>query len=85
MTVWEVEVVTKDAKFEVEVDAAGGQVVTDRQEQTSDLAKYNRRLDAATLTHAEAIEIVEAFLAEPFSDQERHQRRIDMLTAYENR
>ncbi|MHB1288145.1 ribose-5-phosphate isomerase [Georgenia sp.] len=31
----------------------------------------------------EAIAIVEAFLAEPFSGDERHQRRIDQLTAFE--
>lgn len=31
----------------------------------------------------DAIAIVEAFLAEPFSHDERHQRRIDLLTAYE--
>ncbi|WP_029289460.1 ribose-5-phosphate isomerase [Cellulomonas sp. HZM] len=31
----------------------------------------------------EATELVDAFLAEPFSRGERHQRRIDLLTAYE--
>ncbi|HEX7804590.1 MAG TPA: RpiB/LacA/LacB family sugar-phosphate isomerase, partial [Cellulomonas sp.] len=31
----------------------------------------------------EAIELVEAFLAEPFSGDARHQRRIDLVTAYE--
>lgn len=31
----------------------------------------------------EATAIVEAFLAEPFSDDPRHQRRIDQLAAYE--
>lgn len=34
-------------------------------------------------TEDEAISFVEAFLAEPFSGAERHQRRIDQLTAYE--
>ncbi|MGC4174212.1 ribose-5-phosphate isomerase [Demequina sp.] len=31
----------------------------------------------------EAISFVEAFIAEPFSEGERHQRRIDQLAAYE--
>jgi ribose 5-phosphate isomerase B len=31
----------------------------------------------------EASEFVLAFVAEPFSHDPRHQRRIDMLTAYE--
>lgn len=31
----------------------------------------------------DAIAIVEAFLAEPFSGDERHQRRVDQLTQYE--
>lgn len=31
----------------------------------------------------EAVEIVDAFLAEPFSGDVRHQRRIDQLAAYE--
>ncbi len=31
----------------------------------------------------EAIALVEAFVAEPFSGDERHQRRIDLLAAYE--
>ena len=36
-------------------------------------------------TVGEAISIADAFIAEPFSHDPRHQRRIDMLTAYENR
>ncbi len=32
---------------------------------------------------AEAVEIVDAFIAEPFSGDARHQRRIDQLAAYE--
>ena len=34
-------------------------------------------------TMSEAIEIAATFLAEPFSESPRHQRRIDMLSAYE--
>jgi len=33
----------------------------------------------------EAVALVEAFLAEPFSGDERHQRRIDLMAAYESR
>lgn len=36
-------------------------------------------------TEAEALAIVDAFVAEPFSDEARHQRRIDQLAAYEAR
>lgn len=35
-------------------------------------------------TVEEAVAIVEAFLAEPFSGDARHQRRIDQLAAYES-
>jgi ribose 5-phosphate isomerase B len=31
----------------------------------------------------EALELVDAFVAEPFSQDPRHQRRIDQLAAYE--
>jgi len=34
-------------------------------------------------TVEEALSFVDAFVAEPFSQGERHQRRIDLLTAYE--
>lgn len=36
-------------------------------------------------TVAEAGDLVEAFLAEPFSGEVRHQRRIDLVAAYESR
>jgi ribose 5-phosphate isomerase B len=32
-----------------------------------------------------ALALVEAFLATPFSEDARHQRRIDMLSTYEDR
>nr|WP_297425429.1 ribose-5-phosphate isomerase [uncultured Actinotalea sp.] len=35
-------------------------------------------------TPADATALVEAFLTEPFSGDERHQRRIDLLAAYED-
>ena len=58
--------------------------------QTAQLARAHNNANVAGIgarqhSEAEAIEIVEAFLAEPFSDQERHQRRIDQLGAYESR
>jgi ribose 5-phosphate isomerase B len=34
-------------------------------------------------SEAEAFEIVDAFVAEPFSGDDRHQRRIDQVSAYE--
>ena len=33
-------------------------------------------------TRDQAVEIVDAFVAEPFSGEQRHQRRLDMLAAY---
>ncbi|MEE6287797.1 ribose-5-phosphate isomerase [Georgenia sp. MJ173] len=42
-------------------------------------------LGARKHTVDEAISFVDAFLAEPFSGNERHQRRIDQLAAYEQR
>lgn len=35
-------------------------------------------------THEEAWEIVRTFIDTPFSEAERHQRRIDQITAYED-
>ena len=40
-------------------------------------------LGARQHSEVEALALVDAFLAEPFSGQARHQRRIDLLAAYE--
>ncbi len=58
--------------------------------QTAQLARAHNNANVAGIgarqhSEAEAIEIVEAFLAEPFSGEERHQRRIDQLSTYEAR
>ncbi|MCR6689555.1 ribose-5-phosphate isomerase [Cellulomonas sp.] len=58
-----------------------------------DTARLGRQHNAANVIaigarqHSvdDAIAMVEAFLAEPFSGDPRHQRRIDLLTAYEAR
>jgi ribose 5-phosphate isomerase B len=34
-------------------------------------------------SEAEALEIVDAFLATPYSGEDRHTRRIDMISDYE--
>ena len=52
-----------------------------RQHNDANLVSVGARMH----TEAEAIGLVEAFLAEPFSDDERHVRRIQMLTDYEAR
>ena len=52
-----------------------------RQHNDANLVSVGARMHS----EAEAIGLVEAFLAEPFSDDERHVRRIAMLTDYENR
>ena len=59
---------------------------------TPELARLTREhndarvlsLGARFLEVEEAHEIVRAFLETPFSAEERHQRRIDMVTAYES-
>ncbi|MBK5250678.1 MAG: ribose-5-phosphate isomerase [Actinomycetales bacterium] len=50
-----------------------------RQHNDSNVVAVGARLRSVD----EAIEIVETFLAEPFSGDARHQRRIDQLAAYE--
>lgn len=50
-----------------------------RQHNDSNVVAVGARLRSVD----EAIEIVEMFLAEPFSGDARHQRRIDQLAAYE--
>ena len=52
-----------------------------RQHNDANLVSVGARMH----TEAEALGLVEAFLATPFSDDERHVRRIAMLTAYETR
>jgi hypothetical protein len=45
--------------------------------------KHQALVERESLTGEEALAIVEAFLATPYSGAERHTRRIDMITAYE--
>jgi len=57
-------------------------------EQTAVLARQHNDANVVAVgarmhTTAEALSFVDAFLAEPFSRNERHQRRIDMLADYE--
>ena len=58
-TVWEVNVVSDDGRYEVEVEASSGDVVSDREKSHDHLDKYNSRLDAATITYTEALEIMD--------------------------
>lgn len=56
--------------------------------ETAQLARQHNNANVVAIgarmhTVAQAVEIVQAFVAEPFSESPRHQRRIDMLTAYE--
>jgi ribose 5-phosphate isomerase B len=58
--------------------------------RTARLARQHNDANVAGLgarehTEAEALAIIDAFLAEAFSGDERHQRRLDQLTAYESR
>jgi ribose 5-phosphate isomerase B len=57
--------------------------------RTARLARQHNDANVAGLgarehTQAEAIAIVEAFIAEPFSGDERHQRRVDQVSEYES-
>lgn len=59
-------------------------------EDTAVLSRAHNDANVAALgarqhTEAEAISLVETFLAEPFSHAERHQRRIDEMTSFEQR
>ena len=50
-----------------------------RNDNNSNVVAFSEKLD-----FDEAIRIVEKFLETPFSNLERHQKRIDMITKYEN-
>ena len=56
--------------------------------ETAALARQHNNAQVVSIgarmhTPAEAIQIVESFLTTPWSDEARHQRRIDLLLAYE--
>ncbi|MEV8564745.1 ribose-5-phosphate isomerase [Streptomyces sp. NPDC051322] len=57
-------------------------------EQTAALGREHNNANVISVggrmhTQDEAVKFVETFLATPYSGAERHQRRIDMLSAYE--
>ena len=57
-------------------------------EQTASLAREHNDANVLSIggrmhTQEEAVAFVDLFLATPYSHEERHQRRIDMLSAYE--
>jgi len=52
-----------------------------RQHNDANLVSVGARMHSTE----DALSFIEAFLAEPFSGDARHQRRIDLLTAYETR
>jgi ribose 5-phosphate isomerase B len=57
-------------------------------EQTATLARQHNNANVLSIgarmhTQEEALKFVDLFLATPYSHAERHQRRIDMLDAYE--
>ncbi len=58
--------------------------------ETAELARQHNDANLVSIgarmhTEAEALGLVEAFLATPFSDDPRHVRRIALVTAYETR
>jgi ribose 5-phosphate isomerase B len=58
-------------------------------EETAQLGREHNNANVVSVgarMHDEvtAVRLVEVFLATPYSGEERHTRRIDMLTAYEN-
>ncbi|MEU4683974.1 ribose-5-phosphate isomerase [Streptomyces xinghaiensis] len=58
-------------------------------EQTAELAREHNNANVISVggrmhSRDEAVKFVETFLNTPYSGEERHTRRIDMLTAYEN-
>jgi ribose 5-phosphate isomerase B len=57
--------------------------------ETARLARHHNDANVVAIgarqhSLSEATELVEAFLAEPFSHDPRHQRRIDLLSGYES-
>ncbi|WP_089771738.1 ribose-5-phosphate isomerase [Ruania alba] len=52
-----------------------------RQHNDANVVAVGARMHSTS----EALAIVDAFVAEPFSGNERHQRRIDQMAAYETR
>jgi ribose 5-phosphate isomerase B len=52
-----------------------------RQHNDANLVSVGARMHSTQ----DALSFVQAFLETPFSEDPRHIRRIDMLTAYENR
>lgn len=59
LTVWEINLVTDQARYELEVDVTTGEVVSDREKSTDDLGKYISRLDDAKITYTEALEMMD--------------------------
>lgn len=69
---------------------AGARAALVWSEDTATLARRHNDANVISLgarQHSvdEAVELLEAFIAEPFSGDPRHQRRIDQLAAYETR